>query len=114
MMPQAQRPAEVVRPLIWFLELKRIELPLIMAVPMMADAESNGTWHGVFAMMQRSMIMIEAVDKLTSINVRRPAEWRLLERSQPMMAPSSTASVTRRTIAPSVSCDAQGPSSDAK
>ena len=47
------------------------------------------------------------------MNVRRPAECRLLERSQPMMAPRVRESSKRSTIEPMVMSAAQGPSSSA-
>ena len=49
MMPQAQSPAEVVRPLIWFRELNRMELPLISATEITAAAEITGIFAPVTA-----------------------------------------------------------------
>ena len=44
------------------------------------------------------------------INVRRPALWRLLERSQPIMADKTTDSVIRNNTDPVFNSDAQVPS----
>ena len=41
------------------------------------------------------MSMVPVPTRLTRIKVRRPAEWRLLERSQPMMAESTRLSISR-------------------
>ena len=52
-------------------------------------------------------------NRLTRMNVRRPAEWRLLERSQPMMADSAMLSASRRRIDPMVRSALHAPKSDA-
>lgn len=93
--PHVQSAAEVVSPLIWFFELNSTELQLSTAVPMIAAAESTG--NDVPPMtIHWSSSAVTVLARLMSINVRSPAEWRLLERSQPTMAASSTETATRK------------------
>ena len=84
MIPQPQRPAEVVRPLIWLRELKSIEFPLIIATDTTDAAEMAAKFYLLNIMIERSIIAATAEDIEISINVLRPAEWRLLYLSQPM------------------------------
>ena len=53
--------------------------------------------------------MTTVPDRVTTINVRKPAEWRLLERSQPMTADKSTERKIRKKIVPRESCVDQLP-----
>ena len=72
-----------------------MELPLMVAVPTTAAAERMGTGAPNRSMRYWSMSMVPQPARHTRIKVRSPAEWRLLERSQPMMADSVTLSASR-------------------
>ena len=89
-MPQAHKPAEVVRPLIWLLELNKIEFPLIIAIEITEAAEITGKPCSVFAKMQRSIIAATDDASEIIIKVLSPAECLLLERSQPINAERAT------------------------
>ncbi len=95
-MPIAQRPAEVVRPLIWLRELKSIELPLIIATDTREAAEMIAKPSSLMSMMDRSIIDETAEAIETRMNVRSPAECLLLERSQPTIAARRAASEIRK------------------
>lgn len=73
-MPMAQRPAEVVRPLIWLRELKSMELPLIIATDTKEAAEMIAKPSSLMSMMDKSIMeeTAEAID--TRMKVRSPAE----------------------------------------
>ena len=72
--PHAQRAADVVRPLIWFLELKRMEFPLIMAMPTTAAPEITGITKENSLARYISVKTAAVADTLTSIKVLIPAE----------------------------------------
>ena len=91
-MPHIQSATEVVKPLIWFLELYKIELLLIMAMAITAAAEISGML--VPAKLLSSIIATVDASE-TRINVRWPAAWRLLARSQPIIAAKTTDTATR-------------------
>ena len=80
-----------------------MELPLMVVMPMTAAAERSGIVMGRTSMRYWSMSIVAVPARLTRMKVRRPAECRLLERSQPMMAASAILSARRSKIAPSVS-----------
>ena len=100
----------MVRPLIWLRELKRTEPPLIMAAPTTAAAVIRGKPWPQAADRDVSMSMAEAAARPTSRKVRRPAAWRLADRSQPMTAARTAARAIRSTTAPAVREADQGPS----
>ena len=54
-----------------------------------------------------SMAVVAAM--ATRIKVRKPAEWRLLERSQPIIAPMTTARAMRNTTEEKFNCADQFP-----
>ena len=97
-MPIPQSPAEVVSPFIWLRELKSIEFPLIIAIEIIDAAEIIAKPSSLTSMMDKSIIADtdEAIE--TRMNVLRPAECLLLERSQPMMAAKTTARKILKTI----------------
>ena len=99
-MLHAQRPVEVVRPLIWLRELKRMALPLTSAAAMTVAAERMGSRAPKLLIRYTSSSMDTVEAKDTSTNVRSPAEWRLLERSHPITEASSTASAMRSSTEP--------------
>ena len=82
---QDHRPTDVVSPLICPRELNKIELPDSIAVATMVDADSSGRPTGYAFIRNRSSIIALVDVNAIRTKVRRPAEWRLLERSQPIM-----------------------------
>lgn len=62
-----------------------MELPESMAAEMMVALERNGKPMRYSCIRYRSRIIATQEEKDTRTKVRRPAECRLLERSQPMM-----------------------------
>ena len=73
-MLHAQRPVEVVRPLIWLRELKRMALPLTSAAAMTVAAERMGSRAPKLLIRYTSSSMDTVEAKDTSTNVRSPAE----------------------------------------
>ena len=90
-----------------------MELPLMLVMPMTAAAERTGTVIGRTSMRYWSMSIVAVPARLTRMKVRRPAECRLLERSQPMMAARTMLMASRRKMEPSVSSALHGPRSPA-
>ena len=90
-----------------------MELPLMVVMPMTAAAERSGIVMGRTSMRYWSMSIVAVPARLTRMKVRRPAECRLLERSQPMMAARAMLMASRRKMEPSVSSALHGPRSPA-
>ena len=90
-----------------------MELLLIVAMPSAAAADKTGSVTPENDICHWSMSMAETPAMVTRMNVRRPAEWRLLERSQPMTAEKRTLSATRSRMEPSPSVWLHGPSQPA-
>ena len=90
-----------------------MELPLIVVMPITAAADRSGSVTPAVCMRKRSASMMAVPARLTRMNVRRPAEWRLLERSQPMMAANAMLSASRRRIDLMVRSALHAPKSDA-
>ena len=84
--------------MIWFRELKKSVRVAIRAAETIARAESRKNCPPKMLFKYKSMSMTTVPESVTTMNVRNPAEWRLLERSQPMSAESSTESTMRKKV----------------
>ena len=82
----------------------------MMAMAITAAAETSDP-PARSTLWSSSIAMVEASE--TRINVRCPAAWRLLARSQPIMAAKTTEIATRSRTEYRLSSVAQLPSSDA-
>ena len=75
-MQQVHKPTEVVRPLIWFLEEKTMELMEMVEMPIMTAQEIK---YGPSPLVRKvSTKTAQAAPRETNVNVRSPAEWRFV------------------------------------
>ena len=80
---QSHNATDVVKPLIWFFALKRMELPLMTTPPNMARPENK--YKEVSPLFTKAMSKTAQTvpNNVIRIKVHKPAEWRLLDLSQP-------------------------------
>ena len=85
-----QRATAVVSPMIWFREVKNSVRVAIRAAETIANAERRKNCPPKSVLRYKSISMTTVPERVTTMNVRKPAECRLLDLSQPMSEERST------------------------